>query len=252
MTTDPAPTDASPSTPAPTASAPTDVAPAGAALTDAEIWPLTGLRVRSGDLELRAPDDRTLLDLARLAAQGVHPADYMPFVVPWTRGTPAQVARGVMTYQWGLRTRTTPDDWAIELAVLHDGVPVGTQGMYAKGFAVTRSAETGSWLGLEHHHRGIGTRMRLLILHLLFEGFGAQHATSSAFVDNPGSGGVSRKIGYRENGVLHQAREGQPVVSQQYVLDRADWDARPDHLRLDVTIDGLDPVLDQLGLATAG
>ena len=76
---------------------------------------------------------------------------------------------------------------------------------------VTRTAETGSWLGLEHQHGGVGTRMRLMILHLLFEGLDAQHATSSAFVDNPGSSGVSRRIGYRENGVLHQARAGGPV-----------------------------------------
>lgn len=219
-----------------------------APLTDAEIWPLTGLRVVSGDLELRAPDDRMLLDLARLAAQGVHRADYMPFLVPWTRGTPQQVARSVMTYQWGLRQRTTPGDWAIELAVVRDGEPLGTQGVYAKDFLVTRTAETGSWLGLRHQHGGIGTRMRLMVLHLLFEGFDALHATSSAFVDNPGSSGVSRRIGYRENGVLHQAREDGPVDSQLFVLDRADWDARPAELRPDVTIEGLEPVRRQLGM----
>jgi len=218
------------------------------ALTDAQIWPLTGLRVVSGDLELRAPDDRMLLDLARLAAQGVHREDYMPFLVPWTRGTPTQVARSVMTYQWGLRQRTTPSDWAIELALVRDGEPLGTQGVYARDFLVTRTAETGSWLGLRHQHGGIGTRMRLMILHLLFDGFDAHHATSSAFVDNPGSSGVSRKIGYRPNGVLHQAREGGAVDSQLFVLDRADWDARPEALRLDVRVEGLDLVREQLGM----
>ncbi len=225
------------------------MADAPAPLTDVEIWPLTGLRVVSGDLELRAPDDRTMLDLARLAAQGVHREDQMPFVVPWTRGTPVQVARSVMTYQWGLRPRTTPADWAIELAVVRDGEPLGLQGMYGKDFRVTRTAETGSWLGLRHQHGGVGTRMRLLILHLLFEGLGAERATSSAFVDNPGSTGVSRKIGYRDNGVVRTARDGAAVDSRQFVLDRAGWDARPDALRLDVRIEGLDPVLDQLGLA---
>lgn len=222
---------------------------APATLTDEQVWPLTGLRVTSGDLELRAPDDRMLLDVARLAAQGVHQPDYMPFLVPWTRGTPTQVARSVMMYQWGLRQRTTPGDWAIELAAVRDGEPLGMQGVYAKDFLVTRTAETGSWLGLRHQHGGVGTRMRLLVLHLLFEGFDARHATSSAFVDNPGSSGVSRKIGYRPNGILHQAREDGPVDSQLYVLDRADWDARPDELRLDVRIEGLGPVREQLGMA---
>ncbi|MBO3095118.1 GNAT family N-acetyltransferase [Cellulomonas dongxiuzhuiae] len=222
--------------------------PPSAGLSDVDIWPLTGLRVTCGDLELRAPDDRMLLDVARLAAQGVHAPDYMPFLVPWTRGTPVQVARSVMTYQWGLRQRTTPADWAIELAVVRDGQPLGMQGLYAKDFLVTRTAETGSWLGLRHQHGGIGTRMRLLVLHLLFEGLDARHATSSAFVDNPGSSGVSRKIGYRPNGVLHQARENGPVDSQLFVLDRADWDARRDELRLEVTIEGLAPVREQLGM----
>ena len=226
----------------------TDAPPALAPLTDVEIWPLTGLRVVAGDLELRAPDDRMLLDLARLAAQGVHREDYMPFVVPWTRGTPTQVARGVMTYQWGLRQRTTPTDWAIELAVVRDGEPLGLQGMYAKDFRITRTAETGSRLGLRHQHGGVGTRMRLMILHLLFEGLGAERATSSAFVDNPGSSGVSRKVGYRHNGSVLQVREGAPVESQLYLLDRAGWDARPDELRLDVRIEGLGPVREQLGL----
>ena len=225
--------------------------PHDAPLSDVDIWPLTGLRVVSGDLELVAPDDRMLLALARLAAEGVHPPDSMPFLVPWTRGTPQQVARSVMTYQWGLRQRTTPADWAIELAVVRDGVPMGTQGMYAKDFLVTRTAETGSWLGLRHQHGGVGTRMRLMILHLLFEGLGARHATSSAFVDNPGSTGVSRRIGYRPNGVLHQARADGPVDSQLFVLDREDWDARPDHLRPEVRIEGLEPVLEQLGIETS-
>ncbi|GIG41400.1 GNAT family N-acetyltransferase [Cellulomonas phragmiteti] len=226
----------------------TSAPPSATDLTDVDIWPLTGLRVVSGDLELRAPDDRMLLDLARLAAQGVHRPDAMPFLVPWTRGTPTQVARSVMTYQWGLRQRMSPTDWAFELAVVRDGRPLGTQGVYGKDYLVTRTAETGSWLGLAHQHGGVGTRMRLLILHLLFEGFDALHATSSAFVDNPGSSGVSRKIGYRPNGILHQAREGGPVDSQLFVLDRADWDARPDALRLDVRIEGLAPVREQLGM----
>lgn len=234
-----------------TLATPDGTRPGGAGLSDVDIWPLTGLRVVSGDLELVAPDDRMLLALARLAAEGVHPPDSMPFLVPWTRGTPQQVARSVMTYQWGLRQRTTPADWAIELAVVRDGEPLGTQGMYAKDFLVTRTAETGSWLGLRHQHGGVGTRMRLMILHLLFEGLGALHATSSAFVDNPGSTGVSRRLGYRPNGVLHQAREGGPVDSQLFVLDRADWDARPDHLRPDVRVEGIGPVREQLGLESS-
>lgn len=216
--------------------------------SDVEIWPLSGLRVVTGDLELRVPDDRTILELGRLAAQGVHAPDAMPFLKPWTRGTPVEVARSVAAYQWQMRTRTAPDDWAFELAVLRDGEPLGLQGVYATDFTVTRTATTGSWLGLRHQGRGVGTRMRLAVLHLLFEGFGARYATSAAFADNGPSNGVSRRLGYRDNGVQHVAREGRPAVNRQLLLDRETWDARPDDLRADVVVEGLEPVLDLLGL----
>ncbi len=52
-----------------------------------DLWPLAGLRVRSGDLELRYMDDADVHALARLAADGVHAPEAMPFTVPWTRGT---------------------------------------------------------------------------------------------------------------------------------------------------------------------
>src|SRR5690349_7959608 len=135
----------------------------------ADLWPLAGVRVTSGDLELRYLDDDLLADLARLAGDGVHGPDLMPFSVPWTRGTPAEVARNVLTYQWGNRASFGVDDWRVELGVVRDGEVLGIQGAYAKRFPLLRTAETGSWLGLRHQGAGVGTRMRLMILHLLFD-----------------------------------------------------------------------------------
>jgi len=67
--------------------------------------------------------------------------------------------------------------------VLERGVPVGIQSMSATQWASTRVAGTGSWLGREFQGRGIGTRMRALMLHLVFEGLGAREVTSDAFAD---------------------------------------------------------------------
>jgi len=117
--------------------------------------------------------------------------------------------------------------------VLVDGVPVGTQGAGGADWAVLRRAETGSWLGRGFQGRGIGTRMRALMLALLFEGLDARAVTSSAFADNPASNAVSRKLGYRDNGVSAVARDGAPVEQRRYLMTRDRWEqVRPDHLAL--------------------
>lgn len=217
-------------------------------MTSSTLWPLTDLRVVSGDLELRYLDDPLLFELAELAGAGVHSPDAMPFVVPWTRGTPQETARSVLQYNWGARSRMTREAWGIELAVVRDGQALGIQSIMAQDFLVTKSLETGSWLGLRHQGAGVGTRMRLMILHLAFEGLGTQVATTSAFEDNPASNGVTRKIGYRENGRDTVSREGQPAASLRYRLDRATWEARPESLRLDVALHGVEGVRTFLGL----
>jgi RimJ/RimL family protein N-acetyltransferase len=218
-------------------------------LDDVTLWPPLGLRVVGAGLELAWARDELTFALAREAAQGVHDASAMPFVVPWTRGTPEQVGRSVLQYAWGRRGVLSPDDWCLQLAVLRDGQAVGLQDAFARGYPVTRTAETGSWLGLRHHRQGIAWRMRLLMLHLLFEGLGAATATTSAFDDNPGSLGVTRKLGYRENGVTTAVRDGAPVTSRLFRMDRADWDGRPDWMRPAVELHGVDRLRQLLDVA---
>ena len=220
----------------------------GSKMSLSNLWPVTDLRVVSGDLELRYLDDPLLFELAELAGEGVHAPDAMPFAFPWTRGTPQETARSVLTYNWDARAQLSQEKWAIELAVVRDGRALGIQSIMAKDFLVTRTLETGSWLGLRHQGAGVGTRMRLMILHLAFEGLGAQLATTSAFEDNPASNGVTRKVGYQENGRDTVAREDRSVVSQRYALDRAAWDQRPEPLRPEVTLHGVEGVRAFLGV----
>ena len=213
------------------------------------LWPLAALRVTCGDLELRFLDDARLAALATLATDGIHAPDApLPFNTRWTAGTPTEVVRRVLTYHWGVRTKVAPESWTIELGLLRDGEILGVQGASAHDFVVNRSAETGSWLGRRYQGQGLGTRMRLMMLHLLFEGFDATQALTAAYADNPRSQGVTRRIGYVPNGVDRVAREGESVESRRFVLTRAAWDERPDEHRLDVTLTGVAGARELLGM----
>ncbi len=145
-------------------------------LDDVTLWPPLGLRIAGAGVELAWASDEALFALARVAGRGVHATDAKPFVVPWTRGTPQEVGRSVLQYAWGRRQALTPDDWCLQLAVLRDGQVLGLQDAFARGYPATRTAETGSWLGLRHHRQGVGWRMRLLVLHLLWRGTRARAA----------------------------------------------------------------------------
>lgn len=214
----------------------------------AEAWPLAALRVTEGDLELRFADDELLLQLADLAVRGVHAPDAMPFLVPWTQAEPDALRRGLLAYHWGARAALAPDAWNLELAVLVGGELVGMQSIFAKHFPVRRTAESGSWLGLEHQGRGIGTRMRRAVVHLAFEGLGAEDVTSEAFVDNPRSQRVSEKVGYVDNGVHRASRGDEAVESRRFRLTRTAWLAAE---RPAVELQGIEGVRRQLGIEPA-
>ncbi|CAM3495722.1 GNAT family N-acetyltransferase [Stackebrandtia soli] len=199
-------------------------------------WPIADLRLAIGDLELRLPTPDELGALATVAANGVHPSDSRPFLNPWTDAAPAERARLVVQRHWRRLGDWTPQDWRLDLAVFLDGEPVGVQDMGARDFAVRREVTTGSWLGLPYHRRGIGTAMRWATLSLAFDGLGAGDATSMSFLDNLSSLGVSRRLGYRDDGISRDARGEEVLVSQRLRLTRDDWAALD---RPEVTITGL-------------
>ena len=68
--------------------------------------------------------------------------------------------------------------------------------------------DTGSWLGRRFQGRGLGKEMRAAVLGFAFDGLGAEVAETSAFLDNLPSNGVSRALGYEENGFGSLAPEG--------------------------------------------
>jgi RimJ/RimL family protein N-acetyltransferase len=89
--------------------------------------------------------------------------------------------------------------------------------------------------------------MRAAVLALAFEGLGAQYATTEAFPDNLASRGVSRKLGYAEDGSNRLLVRDQPVQAIRFRLDRAAWQA---HRTVPVEILGLAECLPCFGLAS--
>ncbi|MFG1703598.1 GNAT family N-acetyltransferase [Nonomuraea sp. M3C6] len=190
-------------------------------------WPLFELSITTPRLELRLPSLDDLDELGDRAAEGVHEAGYMPFLFPWSDVEPVQRARNTVQYQFRSWGEFTAASWQVEFAVVYEGQIVGTQGIMAKDFPVIREARTGSWLGQRFHGQGIGTEMRRAVLHLAFAGLGARHAVTEAFEDNHASLGVTRKLGYQEDGITVHDRQGKPVTTHRFRLPRQDWTESP-------------------------
>jgi RimJ/RimL family protein N-acetyltransferase len=185
----------------------------------AEVLPALGLRLTAGPLELRGISDDDLVTLGRLAAGGIHEPDRMPFYHPWTLVDPSELPLKFAQYHWNSRASWSREKWELNLGVWRDGVLLGVQGVGTEHFLVTRTGETGSWLGLEHQGKGIGTAMRQMICAFLFDHLDFEEITSGAFTDNPASLAVSRKVGYRENGVRRlKRREGELATNLGLVL----------------------------------
>lgn len=148
-----------------------------------------------------------------------------------------------MTHPERQRSALTTEDWNVHFLVRLDGRVVGVQSVHARQFAITSEVSTGSWLGLAHQGRGVGTEMRAAVLLLAFEHLGAVCARSSAFTDNAASNRVSAKLGYRPDGTGTWARRGARAEQVRLLVTPATF-ARPGW-KLDV--DGLDGCRGLLG-----
>jgi RimJ/RimL family protein N-acetyltransferase len=198
-----------------------------------EYWPLLDLRIRTARLEIRLPNDATLVQLARLAATGVHDPSTMPFLFPWTDEPSPLLEQGMLQWGWRHRAEWTPNDWSFGGAVFLEGEVVGVQSLMAKDFAVDREVKSGSWLGRAYQGRGLGREMRAAILTLAFDGLGALVAHSGGFTDNEASLKVSRSLGYEDNGRRMVPRRGVPAELVDLRLERAKWEVQ-DHVNVEI------------------
>jgi RimJ/RimL family protein N-acetyltransferase len=209
------------------------------------LWPLFDLRLRTGNLELRLPTDDDLVALAAVAKAGIHPADEMPFAVPWSTLPSPMFEKSYVQFHWGQRANFRPERWTLDLAVFVDGRPAGFQDLNAADFPVLRTVGTGSWLGRDFQGKGTGKLMRQAVLALAFDHLGAEVATSGAFLDNPASNRVSEAVGYQRNGYERLAPEGVAREHVRYRLTLEGWRSRD---RPKVEVEGLEGCLDLFGL----
>jgi RimJ/RimL family protein N-acetyltransferase len=197
-------------------------------------WPLHGLVLRTPDLELRVMDEPLAKDLALVAPDDLA---YNPKI--------PSLGHDVLQNYWRSMGQWRVDDWVLPFVVLHEGEPLGVQALEGKDFVVRRVVDSYSWLVRDARGQGVGKQMRTAVLELAFRGLGARHAISEAYEDNAASLTVSRALGYKDNGVSVERRDGaeETVMSQHLMLAAADW--RPSW---EVSISGLEPCLPLFGL----
>ena len=212
-------------------------------MTHPEPWPLRHLVLRTPRLELRPDDDAGLNELVEEAYLGVHPPEQMPFLVPWTDAEPAHLGRRTLQWYWSRRAAFAPENWTINFLVRLDGRVIGTQGLTGTGFAILREVETGSWIGMRHQGRGIGTEMRAAALAFAFDHLDAVQARSAAFSDNHASLRVSERLGYRRDGTMTVLRRGRSTDDVRVLVTRAEF-VRPDW---NLQVEGLDACRPLLG-----
>lgn len=210
-----------------------------------QAWPLFDLVVSTQRLVLRVPREDELLELLELSLAGIHDPEEMPFGIAWTDQPRPQRERSSMQYWWSTRANWKPEAWTLDFGVWQDGLLVGTQGLRADNFRVMREIGTGSWLGRAYQGQGIGKQMRAAVLAFAFDHLGAQRATSEAFNDNFASLGVSRALGYVDNGKQWLAPRGVAREETRFLMTVEQWRSRE---RPAVSVSGMDACREMFGI----
>ncbi len=198
---------------------------AGAPLEPAvAVWPLFGLELHAGDLELRPVREADAVALALLLPDDVE----LDPAAPRAGLGDGRAGRAAVAVQevWRSWAGWTPARWVLPFTVRLAGELVGMQVLEGTDFPELRTVDSASWLvGRERGH-GVGRRMREAVLALAFGELDAEYAITSAWADNAASLGVSRSLGYLPNGVHRHLRPAVAGGAGDMVhlrLARQDW-----------------------------
>jgi RimJ/RimL family protein N-acetyltransferase len=184
-------------------------------------WPMFDLRLATDDLQLRHLTEPDLTSLASIlpddAEQDPSSASYP--------GLDPDRNRAVVVHQdyWRARGNWRPESWALSFGVFRDGELMGYQGLEGDDFTRLRTVDSSSFLTTATRGHGLGKQMRAAVLALAFGPLGARFAITSAWTDNYASLGVSRALGYVDNGVTAH-RRGDMVGEMAHMrLTREQW-----------------------------
>lgn len=208
-------------------------------------WPMFDLRLTTRDLELRHLSES---DLGPLSAIIPNDAEQAPSSTTYPGVDPAR-GRGIVLHQdyWRARGSWRPESWALSFGVFRDGELLGYQGLEGDDFATLRTVDSSSFLSHVSRGQGYGKQMRAAVLTLAFGALGAQFAITSAWSDNVASLGVSRAVGYVDNGVTAQ-RRGEAAGEMFHLrLTRERW--LTSGWAEETTVEGIDGCLPFFGLS---
>jgi RimJ/RimL family protein N-acetyltransferase len=215
-----------------------------------QAWPLFGLSMAHRDLRLREATDDDVVVLASVVEEGIVDAGdehFMPRLLLGRAATREERFANFLKYHWERRSATAPEKWDLSLAVVLDGAVVGSQAVHTTNFPVLREVHTGSYLARHVQGRGVGKRMRAMVLELSFGYFGAQWATSGFVDGNERSRRISVRLGYEADGIEVLGGAEQAVESHRLRLSRTRWlENRPSWLD-DVRVAGVEAAAAFLG-----
>lgn len=183
-------------------------------------WPLFDLRLHYRDVTLRPVREADLPHLCEILPDDV---GHDPRLAMFPSQSFAENERRLLCMgYWKALGTWDPEAWVLHLAVCVAGEVVGVQTLEADNFPVLRTVDSASWLVPAVRGRGIGAAMRTAALGLAFGPLGAVAAVSSATLANVASLGVSRRLGYVDNGVARIVDTRGDVVTLQHLLLTAD------------------------------
>lgn len=208
-------------------------------------WPMFDLRLTTPDLELRHLSEA---DLGPLAAIIPKDAEQAPSSTTYPGVDPSR-GRGIVVHQdyWRARGSWRPESWALSFGVFRDGELLGYQGLEGDDFATPRTVDSSSFLTNASRGQGFGKQMRAAVLTLAFGALDAQFAITSAWSDNVASLGVSRAVGYVDNGVTAQRRGESAGEMIHLRLTRERWLTSGWAERM--TVEGIDECMPFFGLS---
>jgi RimJ/RimL family protein N-acetyltransferase len=184
-------------------------------------WPLFDLRLECRSVSLRPVREADLPHLAAILPDDV---GHDPRLEMFPGLSDAENERRLFWQgYWRALGSWSPSSWVLHLAVEHEGELVGVQTLEGEDFPRLRTVDSASWLVPGVRGRGVGVAMRIAVLGLAFDHLGAVAAVSSATVGNAASLGVSRRIGYTDNGVSLIVETGGVAQLQHLRLTAAAW-----------------------------